>query len=472
MMSKLYFSKLFCFLGLIIVSQSVNAQQNILDSLLLKLNKEKTDTGKALLYSTISREYLFTNLDSAYYYINKGISLSKKLNFSKGLCRNYVSFSSYLNQIGNQTKALEIGIEALKIAEENNEDFGRMMALGNLGVLYGYQSDFEKTIAYTKQTYELAKKNKTTNTIISSLINLAAGYLNGKQLDSSLYYNNLALTEAYKLKDNIFLCAISSIFGNIHQNLNQNNIALEYYKQGLNYAEISKYKEGIIQNQLALSKLYKSIGKKDSSIYYAKKSLALASYNNNNYVILESSKMIYMHFKENRQTDSALKYLEIINQVKDSLNNKEKIKQLQNITISEKIRQEDLAELKQIQEQEKNDLIQYSLIAIFIICFIIITTILSNSIVVNERIVKFLGIMGLLFFFEFINLVLHPYIIKITHHSPIFMLMIMVGIASLIIPTHHKIEKWILPKMIERNKKIRIEHAKSIIEANETEKTS
>ncbi|HVX27394.1 MAG TPA: hypothetical protein VHB70_13680 [Parafilimonas sp.] len=72
--------------------------------------------------------------------------------------------------------------------------------------------------------------------------------------------------------------------------------------------------------------------------------------------------------------------------------------------------------------------------------------------------------LGLLIVFEFINLVIHPYISEATHDSPIFMLIVLVAIAALLIPLHHRLEKWIKEKMVEKNKKIRLEAAKKTIE--------
>jgi hypothetical protein len=43
------------------------------------------------------------------------------------------------------------------------------------------------------------------------------------------------------------------------------------------------------------------------------------------------------------------------------------------------------------------------------------------------------------------------------------MLIIMVGIASLLVPLHHRIEKWVTGKMVEKNKRIRLAAAKKTI---------
>lgn len=77
---------------------------------------------------------------------------------------------------------------------------------------------------------------------------------------------------------------------------------------------------------------------------------------------------------------------------------------------------------------------------------------------------------ALLIVFEFLNLLLHPFLERITHHSPILMLLALVCIAALLVPLHHKLEHWATTKLIEKNKKIRLAAAKKTIEQLEENK--
>jgi amino acid transporter len=70
---------------------------------------------------------------------------------------------------------------------------------------------------------------------------------------------------------------------------------------------------------------------------------------------------------------------------------------------------------------------------------------------------------GLLLVFEFINLFIHPYLGRITDHSPIWMLLILVCLAALLVPLHHRLENWITHRLAEKNKRIRLNAAKKTI---------
>jgi len=66
--------------------------------------------------------------------------------------------------------------------------------------------------------------------------------------------------------------------------------------------------------------------------------------------------------------------------------------------------------------------------------------------------------------FEFLNLLLHPFLERITHHSPVLMLLALVCIAALLVPLHHRVEKWATTKLVEKNKQIRLAAAKRTVE--------
>ena len=119
---------------------------------------------------------------------------------------------------------------------------------------------------------------------------------------------------------------------------------------------------------------------------------------------------------------------------------------------------------KERSDAERKHNIQYAGIAIGLISFIILFLLLSRSIIVNTKVIEFLGVTGLLVVFEFVNLLIHPYLAHYTNDSPLAMLFVLVLIAMLLVPIHHKLEKWTTTKLVEKNKQIRLAAAKKTIE--------
>ena len=166
----------------------------------------------------------------------------------------------------------------------------------------------------------------------------------------------------------------------------------------------------------------------------------------------------------NNNSDSALKYSEIYRIANDSLFSAKIIQQTQMMTFENELRQQKIAQEKMKADDQRIQNMQYALIALGIIAFIILFFLLSHSIIVTEKWISFFGVLGLLVVFEFVNLLIHPSLASVTHESPVLMLLALVAIASLLIPLHHRLEKWIKEKMTMKNKKIRLENAKRTIE--------
>jgi len=144
--------------------------------------------------------------------------------------------------------------------------------------------------------------------------------------------------------------------------------------------------------------------------------------------------------------------------------NAKTVQQTQLLAFEENVRQQQLAEEKIKLEEQRKENIQFALIALGIISFIILFLLLSRSFITNAKMIEFFGVIALLIVFEFLNLLLHPFLERITHHSPILMLLALVCIAALLVPLHHRAEKWATQKLIEKNKQIRLDAAKRTIE--------
>lgn len=159
-----------------------------------------------------------------------------------------------------------------------------------------------------------------------------------------------------------------------------------------------------------------------------------------------------------------MKYAKVYKTAADSLNSSKANQQIQLMTFEEDLRQQEVAAEKIKEEQQRKQNIQYALLALGIITFIITFLLLSRRHITNTKLIQFLGVVALLLVFEFLNLLLHPFLERITYHSPVLMLLALVCIAALLVPLHHKLEKWATHKLVEKNRAIRLAAAKKTIE--------
>ncbi|MES1226552.1 MAG: hypothetical protein ABUT20_64350, partial [Bacteroidota bacterium] len=164
------------------------------------------------------------------------------------------------------------------------------------------------------------------------------------------------------------------------------------------------------------------------------------------------------------EKDSIIYYANLQIDYKDSVSNQKKLSEFQNITFSQQLRDiDEQTKAKQAVTERKQN-IQLALIAFGIVSFLILFLLLSRSFITNTKMIEFLGVIALLIVFEFLNLLLHPFLERTTHHSPVLMLLALVCIAALLVPLHHRLEKWATAKLVEKNKQIRLAAAKKTIE--------
>ena len=153
---------------------------------------------------------------------------------------------------------------------------------------------------------------------------------------------------------------------------------------------------------------------------------------------MRSYEYLCKSFEETKLQDSVNIYFRLAMTTKDSLFSFEKTKSIEALSFREQLRQQDLETEKIRTEEERKQNIQYASIALGIVVFVILFLLLSRNFITNTKLIEFFGVMALLIVFEFLNLLFHPTIERITHHSPIFMLLALLCMAALLIPLHHK----------------------------------
>ena len=143
-----------------------------------------------------------------------------------------------------------------------------------------------------------------------------------------------------------------------------------------------------------------------------------------------------------RTTTITIKYLKLFIAANDSLYNLRSIQQVQVLSFENELHQQQLAKENRKRKKKRQN-IQYVLMALGIVAFIFVVLLLSRDFY-NQRTDD--RIPGrdrpLAMYSEFLNLLLHPMLVKITHHSPLQMLLALVCIGGILAPLHHKTEKW------------------------------
>ena len=457
---------LFCF---IVSMLTAVAQNKYADSLKTVLANTTKPVERFNLISKILENQIFFrggNIDSAE--CVRLLQIAQQLKNDSLLAASYNWIGSYFSFTkGDNATALEYYFKALPLAEKTN-DKRRISSLNfDISLAYFALQNNNSAVQYVRKGGQnLPDKSHPLYDfmLLQYQRGMSTWYLTTKKPDSALYFGQ-AFYETSRRVNSILqrFNALVSIAAAYTQS-GENELADVYIKKAIVISDSVK----MTPIKLRFSNYYiptlLSKGNITEALVQAKLLLNLGEVNNNNNVKLAAAGFMRQIFDSLHNKDSAYYYSRMEANINAQIFSQNNINKIQALAFNEQIRLMEEEARKTEEGQRRKQNIQYALLALGIITFIIFFLLLSRRHITNTKLIQFLGVVALLLIFEFLNLLLHPFLERITHHSPVLMLLALVCIAALLVPLHHKLENWATHKLVEKNKQIRLASAKKTIE--------
>ncbi|MBK8145916.1 MAG: tetratricopeptide repeat protein [Bacteroidetes bacterium] len=290
----------------------------------------------------------------------------------------------------------------------------------NIGIVYAYMLDYDNALkSYTKANNLLYVFKDTSGDIAyeqrlkySTLLNIGDAFEKKMELDSAFFYYNASLRIANSTNDDYKKGLAMLGIANVFAAMNKNEEALIQYKTSLAYLQKMEVEESLCDVSLGMAKLFTKLNKKDSAIYYARSGLFFAKKNRFLSKQLDLSNFLNKYYASTNQVDSAYFYLSTATTLKDSILGDEKVRVAQQILFDENIRQLELIEKAAQEKEERRQQLQHIFIGILIPSLFLFTLLLAR-IKIQIKWLKFLGVISLLFLFEYLTLLLHPWCRKL-----------------------------------------------------------
>lgn len=433
------------------------------DSLYDLLRNTYSDSVKKKTLGALYFYYYPFNRDSSNYFGSRIIELGKATSDTKLLYDVYAYLAGQNRTAGNYMAALDWNNRMLDLALANKDSITAATALNSIGNLYKDQALYRRAISSYLEAKTFLRKETdsvSSRTRVYAHMNLGYVYSEAGKIDSALIFEQEAYSLALKIKDSESLQYILYCLGNIQLRLNNKPLALEYYRLALQTLPGENRYSCVVYNALAEYYKEQEIGK---AIFYARKALYVARGIGNVKLLAESAKMLSEVFAARKSMDSAFYYQEYFIALNDSLNNRERMAEFENLLFKEVLHQQEMNEAANRAQEKQRYNIQLAFMTLTILLLLLLFLLISRSIIVSHKVVAFLNVVVLLVLFEFINLVLHPVIQHLANDRPVPMLLAMVVIASLIVPLHHRLEKWTSNTLVKKNIAIRLANARKVI---------
>ena len=457
-MVKFLFSLLFSLSSILLKAQNseIDSLQLLelqmrysVDSLEAEVSREKEDTSKIGLLGYLCYYYAWVNPEKSLKLGMQGLELSRRINFKRGTAYCHQSLSFCLWVLGNFSESLKLSLKSLQ-EYENLKDY-RRAAYSHLAAANVYREigDYKRGIREAQEgirIYNSIGFSKKVAYVVAGSV-----YERSNQLDSALQYMQMAY-EMDLIENNAKWGFIVYVLGNIHAKLQHYEVALAYYRMALPLVIKKSANKDVVDVYNSLAGVFYIEGKSDSSIYYANEILQNWKGTNYKQGFLQAANTLAAVYKEKNQRDSVIKYLEMGVALNKELFTQEKEREVQNLAFNEQMRRREKEQMIIIEAEERKRNLQLLFITAFIISFTLGVIIISR-LKTFAKTARFLGLIWVLLIFEFISLLTHPWIEKITKHSPVFTLLLLVLLAAVLVPAHHYLEDMIRKKMVKKRKR-------------------
>lgn len=461
------------FVVLLFISSTGFAQSKYVDSLKSKLSATTNALDSFSIIVKIS-EFNFVlrggEVDEATTLRLLSIAQRLKNDSLLAICYNWIG-SYFAFTKGDNTAALDYYFKALPLAEKTKDKRRISSLYFDISLIYFTLQNKEEAVKNLRKGNENLPEQSSPMHLFMLMQyqrGMSEYYLRSRQNDSALYYTQQLAATSLKLNSLSFQYGALYLSANVYMQMNDKDMAEVYFKKAVTMTP------QIASNAARLNfyETYIPFLFNNDSIAEARNQatqlMELGLKDNNNNIKLSAAGFLRQAFDSLHETDSAYYYAKMKDALNDSIFNQANINKIQAMEFNEQLRTMEDNAKKAGEALQRKQNIQYALIALGIIIFVILFLLLSRTIIVKERLISFFAVLGLLVVFEFINLLIHPWLAHLTNESPILMLLILVLIAALLIPLHHRLEHWIKEKMIEKNKAIRLAAAKKTIEQLET----
>jgi two-component system, NtrC family, sensor kinase len=295
-------------------SVGVFSQSTEADSLLWIINTTDKDSLKVRAYTELGLELLGSDVNLAIKYVDDAINLASKNNQKGGLAFAYnvkgralaqqgnfqesiLVFNQSLNEYrdiedqtgeanilsnlgsiyfmtGNSSRALELHFQSLKIAEEIDNKLRIGTSYNNIGTVYHQNKTTEsEALESYKKSLAVFQEIDYEPGIATASMNIGEVYFLGMQLDSAIYYHQMALTLCDGTIDATFpLTQLGEIFGILGDFEN----ALAYHQRSLEISEKLGAKFELTESLIGFAHTQKKQGNLQEAIRILERAKILA----------------------------------------------------------------------------------------------------------------------------------------------------------------------------------------------------
>jgi signal transduction histidine kinase/Tfp pilus assembly protein PilF len=291
------------------------------DSLRRQLHRATTDTATVNIFVAIAKNFLSVNNDSAFFYASKSRELAAKIGYLQGISASAHTLGLIFFDLGNESKAMEYFLLALRISEEKKDKPGMAKGYNNVGLILSNQGMSGKAMNYYLKSLGVEEELGNHKGIAQSCNNIGLLYGDKNDFSQALKYSMRSLKIYEQLNDKPGLARVYNNIGIIFRNRKDYAGALEYYSKSLEIEEELGNKYGIAQSAYNMAVIHNITGNIIESNNFIDRVMSLITKDKDPYLVSQTARLKSENFEKTGDYKNAIRFLHLSGTINDSLNN-------------------------------------------------------------------------------------------------------------------------------------------------------
>jgi signal transduction histidine kinase len=319
----------------------------------LSLSRQVGDsTNEYNAYNALGNAYeTLSDYDSARYYHFKTFEMAKKISSKRGMSVALSNIALTYKEQGDYKKALKFHLDVYKLIENADDINPRMFFY--IGETYMRLGDF-KSAEYFTRTGIRKCTNKTYDYISQNLyINLAKCYLHKEKIDSATSLLSNTLNELNKYTDKLSISNCLNTLGEAYCKKKDFEKALTFFSQELLLQKQLNNGNGICLSYLNIANCYARLTKtRKARSFLLESEQRLLAIDKNKDILRNTYFKIAETYEVINEAEKALHYFKRFSNLSDSLLNKEKFQQINELQTKYDTKKRE-AEIKILHQNEQ-----------------------------------------------------------------------------------------------------------------------
>jgi tetratricopeptide (TPR) repeat protein len=417
----------------------------------------KSDSLRVLAHITLANVYLARNekILSLRNYL-QALQMAEEMKNHTLMRASYLGLSGFYSNINAYDKAIDYAMLAfreLSNLKDRSVRYQRAIDMSNIGRLYSFRKNYEMAIHYYERSIAIADSVKFSTLKAPAYSALLDLYLQMDQPERALSWlrSESGLNLQKFMTTFGFSKSIDRAFAIVYTGLGKYDsaksrfaIAAPFFEQGSNEGNKLGY-------YAQVANMYEKTGdhKKAIDYYLRAKEIAMGIGS------LESLSRIAKHldslYAKTGEYELSYRYNSIYYQYKDSLEKMNREKDLAQVEATDEQQRLERARREEQERIRRKNNIQYMGITLGIAALFVVLVVFGMF-RVSANTIRLIGFFAFLMFFEFVFLIFKKNIYSITHGEPWKDLAFMIGLAALLAPVHHWLEKKVIRYLTSHNR--------------------